>query len=333
MVRYVSMAIDRRRSQFLIAATLALAVAGCSVEANESSLSIGLVTNNVNGLRNVDGFKAGMSELGYEEGRDVEYVFADEPLSGDHLDSALEAMVASDVDLIFTAGTPTGVAAHRITGDSGIPVVFGVIADPIKAGVMEDLAAPGGNMTGVKLGEDQSRRLQWLAEIDPSIRRVLVPFNPDDTAPSSAVAQIQSLAPGLGLELVLAPAPNDQAVTDLLANFPSDVDAVFLVPDSVVNARLIELIDVSSAAGLPTSGPSIAQVDGGALMSYGFVHHEAGVQAASIAVQILNGTDPGSIPVQNTESFLAINLVAAQKIELEITDDVLRQADIVIRES
>ena len=66
-------------------------------------------------------------------------------------------------------------------------------------------------------------------------------------------------------------------------------------------------------------------------MSYGFVHHEAGAQAASIAVQILNGADPGSLPVQNTESFLAINLVAAGEIGLEISDDVLRQADIVIR--
>ena len=224
-------------------------------------------------------------------------------------------------------------AAHRITSDSGITVLFGVIADPIKAGVMEDLTAPGGNMTGVKLGEDQSRRLQWLIEIDPAVQRVLVPFNPDDAAPSSAVAQIEALAPGLGLELVLAPAPNDQAVTDLLDNFPSDVDAVFLVPDSVVNARLADLLSVATAAGLPTSGPSIAQVEGGALMSYGFVHHEAGAQAASIAVQVLNGANPGSVPVQNTESFLAINLVAAREIGLEIPDDVLRQADIVIRGS
>lgn len=323
------MAIDRRRSLFVIA--VALVLVGCSTDTTENVLSIGLITNNVNGLRNVEGFQAGMAELGYEAGTDLEYIFANEPSSGDRLDEALEAMVEADVDLIFTAGTPTGVAAHRITRGSGIPVVFGVIADPIRAGVMEDLTAPGGNMTGVKLGEDQSRRLLWLIEIDTTIRRVLVPFNPDDTAASSAVSQIESLAPGLGLDLVLAPAASDQAVTDLLADFPSDVDAVFLVPDSVVNARLADLIRVATAAGLPTSGPSIAQVEGGAVMSYGFVHHEAGVQAASIAVQILNGADPGSVPVQNTESFLAINLAAAQEIGLEIPDDVLRQADVVVR--
>lgn len=327
------MAIDRRRSQFLIAAVLALVLVGCASETAGSTLSIGLVTNNVNGLRNVEGFQAGMAELGYESGRNVEYAFAGEPLSGDLLDEALESMVSSGVDLIFTAGTPTGVAAHRITAGTGIPVVFGVIADPIEAGVMQDLAAPGGNMTGVKLGEDQSRRLQWLIEIDPTIRRVFVPFNPDDPAPASAVAQIESLAPGLGLELVLAPAPDDEAVTALLADLPTDIDAVFLVPDSVVNARLADIVSVATDAGLPTSGPSIAQVEGGALMSYGFVHREAGAQAASIAVQILNGADPGSVPVQNTESFLAINLFAAREIGLEITDDVLRQADIVIREN
>jgi putative ABC transport system substrate-binding protein len=283
-------------------------------------------------MRNVEGFRAGMEQLGYVEGVDVTYVFAGEPLTGDELDQALAAMVEAEVDLIFTAGTPTGVAAHRATAGSDIPVVFGVIADPLKAGVMEDLREPGGNMTGVKLGDDQSRRLQLLIQMAPAVKTILVPFNSDDSAALSAVQQIEAVAEPMGLELVLGEAATDEAVSALLAQFPAGVDAVFLVPDSVVNARLSDFAALAIERRLPVSGPSIAQVEGGALMSYGFVHHEAGAQAARIAHQVLQGVDPGSIPVENTESYLAINLVTAAAIGLSIDDGTLRQAAILLRE-
>jgi putative ABC transport system substrate-binding protein len=308
-----------------------LFISACAPAGADPGFTIGLVTNNPNGMRNVEGFRAGMAELGYVEGVDVTYIDAGEPLTGDELDQALEEMVAAQVDLIFTAGTPTGVAAHRVTAGTDIPVVFGVIADPLKAGVIVDLTEPGGSMTGVKLGDDQSRRLEWLIEIVPNVRTIFVPFNPEDSAAFSAVQQIETVAGSLGLELVLGEAPTDEAVSAMLAEFPDAVDAVFLVPDSVVNARLADFVALALARKLPLSGPSIAQVEGGALMSYGFVHREAGAQAARIAHQVLSGVDPGSIPVENTESYLAINLVTADAIGLDIDDAILRQAAILLR--
>jgi putative ABC transport system substrate-binding protein len=310
---------------------VALVAGSCSPESSEPSFTVGLVTNNANGLRNVEGFVEGMMALGYTEGDNVTYVSAGEPLTGDDLDSALADMVSAGVDLIFTAGTPTGVAAHRITMDTGVPVVFGVIADPIKAGVMEDLTKPGGNMTGVKLHTDQSRRLELLAEMVSSSDRIFVPFNPDDAAASSAVDQIIAVAPGLGIELVLGEARNGTEVAELLASFPEDVGGIFLVPDSTVNAHLADILALAAAARLPTSGPSIAQVEGGALTTYGFVHRDAGAQAARFADQVLRGADPGMLPVENTESFLAINLATAEEIGLEIPSEVLRQAQIILR--
>lgn len=310
---------------------VALVAGSCTADSSDPSFTVGLVTNNSNGLKNVEGFVEGMVGLGYTEGDNITYVFAGEPLTGDDLDSALGDMVSAGVDLIFTAGTPTGVAAHRITMDTGVPVVFGVIADPIKAGVMEDLTTPGGNMTGVKLHADQSRRLELLAEMASTSDRIFVPFNPDDAAASSAVDQISAVAPGLGIELVLGHARTDSEVAELLANFPEDVGAIFLVPDSTVNAHLADILVLASAAKLPTSGPSIAQVEDGALTTYGFVHHDAGAQAARIADQVLRGADPGTLPVENTESFFAINLDTAEQIDLEISSAILQRAQIILR--
>lgn len=293
--------------------------------------TIGLVTNNPNGLRNVQGFRDGMAELGYVEGENVTYIFEGSPTSGDDLDAVLESMIEAEVDLIFTAGTPTGVAAHRATENTNIPVVFGVIADPITAGVMQDLTRPGGNMTGVRLSQDQGRRLELLLEMVPHAKCVFVPYNPEDAAPSSAVAQVNELAPDLGIKIVEAKARNDSKVTELLANVPEDIDAIFLVPDSMVNSRLDDVLAVAFDRKLPVSGPSTAQVEEGALTTYGFIHHQVGVQAARMAAQVLKGADPGELPVETAESFLAINLQAAEAIGLEIPYEILQRAEIIIR--
>jgi putative ABC transport system substrate-binding protein len=293
--------------------------------------NIGLVTNNPNGLRNIQGFKDGMADLGYIEGENVSYVFDGSPVNGDRLDAVLESMVESKVDLIFTAGTPTGIAAQRVTDGTNIPIVFGVIADPVAAGIMTDLTKPGGNMTGVKLDDNQARRLELLLEITPDIKRIFFPYNPEDAASSSAVEQIDTLAPDLGVEIVRSEAYNDSDVTKLLNNIPQNVDAIFLVPGTTVNQRLQELLSVALVRRLPVSGPSTAQVEEGALTAYGFIHYEAGKQAARIADQVLKGVDPGNIPVETAESFLAVNLQTAEAVGIEIPYEILQQAEIIIR--
>lgn len=315
----------------IILMTLTLAACGGASDEDKGHLTIGLVTNNPNGLRNVQGFQDGMAELGYTEGENVTYIFKGEPTKGEELDVVLQEMVEREVDLIFTAGTPTGVAAHRITKGTTIPVVFGVISDPIAAGVMEDLTRPGGNMTGVKLSQNQARRLELLLEIAPKSQRILVPYNPEDTAGSTAVAQVHELAPNLGVEIVEGQARDDEQVTELLNNIPQDIDAIFMVPDSTVNARLADLLAVAFERNLPVSGPSTIQVEKGALTTYGFVHHEVGAQAARMADQVLKGADPAELPVETAEFFLVINLVTAEAIGLEVSDDMLQQAEIIIR--
>ena len=315
----------------IIVVSTMLMACGSAGNEDKDHFTIGLVTNSTNGLGNTQGFRDAMTELGYIEGTNVTYIFTGYPTDGDELDAVLENMVEEEVDLIFTAGTPTGVAAHRITEGTNIPVVFGVIADPIAAGVMKDLTRPGGNMTGVRISDNQARRLELLLQAAPGIRRVFVPYNPEDAAPSSAVVQVREIASSLGIEIVEGHARNDGEVTELLNNIPEDIDAIFMLPDSMVNARLADLIAVAIDNGLPVSGPSMAQVEGGALMAYGIVHHRAGAQAAHIADQVLKGTDPGELPVETAEFYLGINLQTADAIGLEIPYGILQQAEVIIR--
>jgi putative ABC transport system substrate-binding protein len=298
---------------------------------NSHTYTIGLVTNNRNGLRNIQGFREEMTELGYIVGRNAKYMFEGSPVRGSKLDAVLNKMIEEKVDLIFTAGTPTGIAAHRITSGTNIPVIFGVIADPIVAGVLNDLTRPGGNMTGVKLGDNQARRLQFLLELAPEIKRILIPYNPQDAASFSAVEQVNKVARDLGVEITAKWAHNDQEVFELLDNIPEGLEAIFLVPGTTVNIHLKRVLALARTRKMPVSGPSLAQVEEGALITYGFNHYEAGRQAARIADQVLRGAEPGYLPVETAEFFLAVNLKAAEEIGLQVPYSILQQAKIIIR--
>ena len=304
----------------------------CTKEGENSRFyTIGLVTNNRNGLRNIQGFQDKMTELGYRVGKNVNYMFGGAPVRGSDLDTVLNKMVKAKIDLIFTAGTPTGVAAHRITAGTAIPVIFGVIADPIAAGVIRDLTSPGGNMTGVKLAVNQARRLHFLLEMAPGIKRILIPYNPRDAASTSAVAQVKRVVSDYGVEIVERMAHSDRQVFELLSRLPERLDAIFLVPGTTVNIHLKAVLEIARARKLPVSGPSLIQVEEGALTAYGFSHYEAGMQAAHMADQVLRGTDPGDLPVETADSFLAINLKTAEEIDLHIPYSILQQAKIILR--
>lgn len=329
-----SMVFHKIKNSLLIAILLVLAaeLSSCQTESEKNRrYKIGLITNNRNGLRNIQGFKDKLADLGYHVGKNVEYMFQELPVRKRDLAAVLDRMVKTKVDLIFTAGTPTGVAAHNATAGTDIPVIFGVIADPIAAGVMTDLTNPGGNMTGVKLGANQARRLQFLIEMAPGTRRILIPYNPLDAASSSAVAQLKKVATDFGIELVQRMAHNEPEVLELLGNIPEHLDAIFLVPGTTVNIHLKKVLAVAHTRMLPVSGPSLAQVEEGAIMTYGFDHYKAGKQAARIADQVLRGAEPGNLPVETAEYFLAVNLEAAEMIGLEIPYSILQQAKIIIR--
>ena len=180
------------------------------------------------------------------------------------------------------------------------------------------------------LGVADLPRLELLLEIAPDIQRVFFPYNPDDAAPISAMAQIFELAPGLGIEVVEGFAQNDDEVTTLLNNLPEDIDAIFMLPDSTINARVDDLVAIAIERKLPVSGPSMVQVEEGVLMAYGTIHYEVGTQAASIANQILKGADPGELPVQTAEYYLGINIQTAEAIGVEIPASLVQAAEVII---
>lgn len=279
-----------------------------------------------------DGFKEGMTELGYVEGENVTYIYNGPVGDISLLDAEAQKMVDADVDLILSISTPASQAAQRVTAENQIPIVFSPITDPVATGLVESLANPSGNLTGVTFGPQVGLRMEWLTRIDPSIERVWIPYNTDDASPAAALGILEDNADALGVEYVTVAARNADEITAGIENIPDDIDAIFLLPDSVNVSHSDQYIQVALENDLPLSVPSKPVVEQGALISYSMDFIEVGKQAARLATQILEGAEPSDLPVEVSEFFLTLNLQTADAIGLEVNNDILRQADDIFRE-
>jgi putative ABC transport system substrate-binding protein len=278
-----------------------------------------------------DGFKEGMSDHGYIEGESVVYLYDGPTGDIEALEPAAQMLVDAEVDLILTLSTPATLAAKRVTEGTDVPVVFGTVTDPIGAGVVEDLSSPGGNITGITTGGPEPRRLELLQMMVPDIERVYIPYNPNDPSAVGALALVLDTADELGITIETYETPDQEGVMESIENMPEDIDAIMLLPDSVVVAQLSDFITASLDRSLPLSGVNPDHVALGALMSYGTVFNDVGKQTARLVDQIINGANPRDLPVENAEFFLSVNLKTADAIGLTLSDEVLTQAAEIIR--
>jgi len=312
---------------FIIAGLLLTACGG-----GQKTYTIGVINLSPNQDVTVKGFQEGMTDLGYIEGENITYIYEGATGNIDKLDSVAQSLVAADVDLILSVTTPATQAAQRATAGTDIPVVFVPVTDPVGAGIVDSLRNPGGNITGVTYNSQEGKRLEWLLQVAPTIKQIYIVYNPQDQSPVLALKMVSETAAKLGVELITREVLTAEEAIVAFENTSQEADATFFLPDSVVNARGANAYKVPIEFGLPSSGPNVATVNNGALTTYGVdLTVAARQQAARLADHILRGIKPGDLPVEMAEFYLAINLKTAEAIGLDIPDDVLLQADIIIR--
>lgn len=310
---------------------LAFVVSGAVFAQDDEPFTIGLFTIS-NQLGPVfDGFQAGMAELGYVEGENIRYLDYSPPedIDQDGWTEAAQALIDAEVDLIFTPSDEDALVIKDLAGD--IPLIFALASDPIGSGLVADLTEPGGNATGVEISGYHERRLQLLVEIDPSIKRVYYPYNPDAIAADAILAGLEAIAQELDIELLAVTTTNMEEGQEILANIPEDIDAIFLSPGSQQVMGILPMWIAKSLelqAGI--SAPAYMGMPG-ILMGYGPDPVKVGRQVAGITDRILHGAEPADLPVESADFFLAVNLATARMIDLEVPRSILRQAGIIIR--
>ena len=320
------------RFSILIGILLIVIVSAACDNEKSRTHSVGVINVTPTLDHTLEGFKTGMTELGYMEGKNIRYLYDGATTDMSNLSATAQALLTAKVDLILSITTPATLAAKQVAAGTGLPVVFAVVTDPVGAAIVNSIQQPGVNVTGVAFGIAEARRLEWLVRIAPEIRQIYVPFNPKDKSPVLALKMVRNAATKLGVELITREVHDSETLNDAVLNIPEEADAVFHLPDSLIGTRLPDLVASATKCNLPTSAANIIDVKSHHMLtSFGFDQHLCGKQAARLADRIFNGTGPADLPVEMAEFYLAINLKAAKTIGLTIPDVVLRHADIIVR--
>ena len=317
------------RMNSFIALLLFLICTSFGAQAADVSL-VGIVPFRSINTPAVEGFKAALREQGFVEGRDIRY--EEIAPSGDlkELEATLPALLAKRPRLIFVVTTPASQVVVRLAGAARIPVVFAPISDPIAAGLVPDLRHPGGYATGVRLSPTNGMRLAFLLKAAPKTHRVYFPYSTSDVSAKATLEQVRAVASDLGVELLLRPLPDNSPVSDAATQIPAGAEAIFIPQDSRLEAHIDDFVAVAKERKLPLSVPSVWQVEHGGLISYGFDLRDAGRQAGRMAAEVLEGEQPGDLPVETTENQLWLNVRTAHEIGLEFTEALLKQAHRII---
>ena len=287
---------------------------------------IGIINPNTGSQDINKGFIQELRENGFAEGQNTTFLKYD---SNFEMDEGIHDMVARNVDLIFTVTTPATRKAKEATQGKNIPVVY-AMQDPVASGIINNLAKPNGNLTGIQIRGSVPKTLEWMLAVSPGIKHLFVPIKYDTKAARQSLEDLQKTATYLGIKLSLVEV-NDQLELDTaLAAIPEAADSIFVLHSIFIHSNVEKLVQAAITQKL-LIGSAAAQSDLGVTISYGIIAEKTGRQAGRLANLVLQGSNPGDIPSEITDFFIGINLQTAKATNVEIPFDVLQQADIIIR--
>jgi putative ABC transport system substrate-binding protein len=278
-------------------------------------------------------FAQGMHDLGWLEGKNVEYriVYANGDV--DRLDALAGELIGQKAEVILVSSQQTARAAQRAT--KTIPIVMAGVSNAVGAGFVAGLAKPGGNITGFTSQQEEllGKLIGILHEVTPGARRVAILLN--ESNPSHAVfwASAQSACAALGLValrvVASAPAQFGAAVEQIVRQ---QSQAVAVTSDGMYFAERTKLQEQLQATRLPVAYLLRDHVVAGGLLSYGADLVANYRNAAKYVDKILKGANPADLPVEQTTKFeLIINLKTAKAQGLTIPQTMLLRADEVIQ--
>ena len=289
-------------------------------------------TNNPRSNFNV--FQQGLRDLGYVEGKNILVEYRNAKGKLDSIPILVDELVQLKIDVLVTTNPIAIRTAKQAT--KTIPIVIISSADPVAAGIVDSLAHPGGNITGVSLlARDLSgKRLELLTEAIPGVRRIGVLWDADSSVAAIGLKEYEAAARATKVQLqsLELRGPSPDLASAFQAATKERAGGLIMVRTSVLNLYAKHIADLAVRNRLPSMFEVSSYVEVGGLMSYANSDAESFKRAAVYVDKILKGAKPGDLPVEQPTKFeLAINLKTAKQIGLTIPPNVLARADRVIK--
>jgi putative ABC transport system substrate-binding protein len=279
-----------------------------------------------------DAFLQRMRELGYVEGKNLSIEYRS---SGGHVEplgAAAAELVRLNVDVILVPSTQPALAAKRAT--TTIPIVLSAGTNPVETGLVNSLARPGGNLTGLSIsgGQVAGKRLELLREVVPNVSRIAVLMDPTNPAHAVNLRETESAAQKLRIRLqpVTARAPEEIAAA-FSAMAKARAEALIVFTDPMLYSQRSRLAEFAARNRLPAMHMIKGHAEAGDLMAYGPDYRDLYRRTAEIVDKILKGAKPADLPIEEpTKLELVINLKTAKVLGLTIPPSLLQRADQVI---
>jgi putative tryptophan/tyrosine transport system substrate-binding protein len=281
----------------------------------------------------LEAFRQGLRELGYVEGRNIQLEIRWSEGRLERLPAIARELVELNVDVLVAVASPAVIAAKAAT--KTIPIVMPLSSDPVGDGIVESLAHPGGNITGLSTMTPDlgGKRLQLLKDLfQQPIGPLAVMWNPDYTGMRARFRQTERAAPAAGMGVRSVEVRDSLELELALKNMDQNrPDALLLMADPLTLSQRLRIVEFAAQERLPAIYESSQFVDAGGLMSYGVNQADLLRRAAVYVDRILKGAKPGDLPIEQPAKFeLVINLKTAKALGLSIPPRILLQADRVI---
>jgi putative tryptophan/tyrosine transport system substrate-binding protein len=279
----------------------------------------------------VAAFTGRLRELGWIEGRTIKIEYRWGEGRPDRFVEIAAEFVSLQVDVIFAMATEPALAAKQATAI--IPIVCPVAGDPIGSGLVASLARPGGNVTGLS---SQSRdlgakRLEHLREILPNLRRLSLLVNAEARAGMLEMKEVEAAAQTMGIDILPLQIRRTEDIAPAIGALKGRSDALYVVADPLANLNRKRINTFALVAHVATMYGQREYIEAGGLMSYGPNYLDLNRRAGDYVDKILRGAKPSDLPVEQPTKFdLALNLITAQALGLEVPPTLLARADEVI---
>jgi putative tryptophan/tyrosine transport system substrate-binding protein len=290
----------------------------------------GLFSDDWGGQAEAAALEAGLTELGWKLGDNIELEYRWPGAELDQVSIAVNEIVALRPDLVVSRSTPaTGIMINR-----DLPIVFVLVTDPLFSGFVQSLGRPGGSVTGFSVFESSvgGKWLALLKEAAPAVSRVSLLFNPETAPFAEGYRRSAETAATVGITVVSAPCGNAAHIESAFdARAHEGGGGIIGIPDTFINEHRDLIIELAAWHHLPAVYGIRDFVSRGGLLAYSADFVAIFHRAAGYVDQTLHGVSPGELPVQAPDKFtLSVNLRAAGAIGLTLPQNLIARADEVI---
>jgi len=318
------------RIPHMLAAAL-LAVSICA-HAQQKRIAVTMIVEVPQLLDVKRGLLEELARLGYREGQNLAVDYSHAAGSFPTQQQLARKIVGDKPDVIVPITTPSAITVVQAAKDSGIPVVFSVVTDPLRAKVVPSLKKPAGMATGVSDLAPIDRHIQLMKEMVPGAKRLGVLMNPSLPNTQTYLELLKQQAPAAGLSIVESPAPQTTNVQAAALNLVGKADMIYIPNDTTVYAALEAAIKVATDNKVPLFCGETRSVERGCAASISFDYYDVGAATAHMVKQVLEGAKPGDLDVNVLKDSYAdkfqlwLNARTAAEMGIKVSDELRKRA-------